>query len=166
MFSLHSSSRSARPAALALAAGALATLLAGCKSQSPGSETPPAAGGAGGAPAAPGAPRGDLTFSSAETGTLTLASSKCTFAGGKPTGFDGSASSGSVSGTASGKAWKVRLTTSARPAGYTADGQSGVTTTQSGDMWKVTLSGVKLTAADQPGTVLQVSGTVICSSTD
>jgi hypothetical protein len=175
LFSLHSPARSARPKALALTAAALIALLAACDSQSPGKDTPPDAPGAGSqadapgagaqadAPGAPGAPHGDLRLSSAETGKLTLTSNKCTFAKGKPTGFDGATTSGSVSGSASGSAWKVHLTTNTRPAGYTGDGLNGVSTKQQGNMWKVTLADVKLAATDQPSKILQVSGTVICS---
>ena len=170
MFSLHSPAPSARPKSLALTAAVLIALSAGCDSQRAGRDTPPDAPGApGGAahadpPGAPGAPLGDLTMSSAETGKLTLTSNKCTFASGKPTGFDGATSSGSVSGSASGSAWKVHITTSAHPAGYTGDGLSGVSTTQQGNMWKVTLADLKLPATDQPSKFLTVSGTVICSA--
>jgi hypothetical protein len=143
----------ARHTALMITSGALATLLAGCNSQAPTAAAPP------------GAPRGNLTLSSAESGSITLTTTTCAFAGGKPNAFDAAASgAGSVSGAASGSAWRVRITTSAHPTGYAAEGLAGVTTTKAGDTWTVTLTDLRLPATDQPDTVLQVSGTVLCSA--
>jgi hypothetical protein len=164
VFELQSLSRPVR----IIVGGALAALLAACNAQAPSAAAPP------------GAPRGSLTLSSgspassassaspvssAESGSITLTTTTCAFAGGKPNAFDGAASgAGSVSGAASGSGWRVRITTSAHPAGYAAEGLTGVTTTKAGDTWTVTLTGLRLPAIDQPDTVLQVSGTVLCSA--